>query len=168
MSTVHSSDSTPPRKSLAKPAIGFVLVAVAIGAIAVGFARRHSDPNAGETAVASVVQPQTVTVYYFHGETRCKTCLAIETATERVVREHFAGELDEGTLRYVAVDYDAPEHRHFRDDYDLAFGSVVVQGIGDDRPWENLADVWTLIHDDPAELDAYLVEHITPMLAENR
>ena len=153
------------RGGVARPALGFALVAVAIGAVAIGVVRESSESRSGEVAGALVEQERAVTVYYFHGQARCETCLAIESATERVVRERFAGELDAGTLRYEAVNYDAPAERHFREEYNLAFGSVVVQGVGDDRPWENLAEVWTRIHDDPAEFEAYLVEHISSMLA---
>lgn len=168
MSTPDRSHDIPKHKSIAKPVVGLALVAVAIAAVAIGLARESSKSEATdptEAAVTTVEQPQMVTVYYFHGDTRCETCLSIEAATERVVRERFADELASGALRYEAVNYDTPANRHFRDDYDLAFGSVVVQGAGDSRPWENLADVWSLIHDDPATFDAYLDEHIAHMLA---
>lgn len=167
MSTPDASESAPARKGFVKPILGIVLVAAAIGAVAIGVAREGSKAGSAEVANASAEQPRVVTVYYFHGETRCETCLAIEAATERVVHERFADELAAGTLRYEAVNYDASAGRHFRDDYDLAFGSVVVQGVGEARPWENLAEVWSLIHDDPAKFEAYLIEHITPMIAGN-
>jgi|GEM_PF-1684910 len=167
MSTPETSETVPARRGLAKPLIGIVLVAVAIGAVAIGVVRENSKSVTDEVVSAPAEQPQVVTVYYFHGDTRCETCRAIEVATERVVRTWFAEELASGTLRYEAVNYDAPADRHFQDDYELAFGSVVVQGVGEARPWENLADVWSLIHDDRAEFEAYLVEHITPMLAAN-
>ena len=167
MSTPDASESAPARIGFVKPLLGIVLIAVALGAVAIGVARESSKSGVADVANAPAEQPRIVTVYYFHGETRCETCLAIETATERVVRGRFAEELAAGTLRYEAVNYDAPAGRHFRDDYDLAFGSVVVQGVGEARPWENLSEVWLLVHDDPAKLEAYLVEHIRPMLAGN-
>ena len=167
MSTPDATESTPARKGFAKPLLGIVLVAVALGAVGIGVVRESSKSGVAEAASALDEQPQVVTVYYFHGETRCETCLAIESATEGVVRGRFDEEVAAGTLRYEAVNYDAPAGRHFRDDYDLAFGSVVVQGVGEARPWENLAEVWSLVHDDPAKLEAYLVEHINLMLTGN-
>lgn len=167
MPTPHDSESAPQRKGLAKPAMGIALVALAIGAVAIGVAREGSESSAGQIAAEPVEQPRAVTVYYFHSDTRCRTCLAIESKTERIVRERFANELAAGTLRYEAVNYDAPDDRHFRDDYDLSFGTVVVQGIGGNRPWENLSDVWSLVHEDSEEFEAYLAEHITPMLEGN-
>ncbi len=167
MPTSDDSESAPQRKRLAKPVMGIALIAVAMSAVAIGVAREGQRSRAGEGAVTPVEQPHVVTVYYFHGDTRCETCLAIEAATERVVRERFAEELDAGTLQYKAVNFDAPADRHFRDDYDLAFGSVVVQGVGDTRPWERLSDVWSLVHDDPSKLEAYLIEHIALAIAGN-
>lgn len=148
-------------------ALGVLLFAVAAGALAVGIARQSSKPGVDQAVATPVAQAERVTVYYFHGTIRCKTCVAIEMETERVLRERFSDELERGTLNYVAVDYDTPENQHFRTDYDLAFGSVVVQGSGDEGPWENLADVWTLIHSDQVTFDAYLVDHIAPLLPEN-
>ena len=160
------SDSTHRR--LAKPALGILLIAIAAAAVVVGIARQGPRPAPAHAATTEEA-PQAVTVYYFHGDERCETCLAIEAATERTIRERFAEALAEGTLRYRAVNYDTPADRHFRDDFDLAFGSVVVQGTGPQARWENLADVWTLIHEEPAAFEAYLLEHITPMLpAGNR
>lgn len=167
MSTPETSEAVPARTGLAKPLVGIVLVVVAIGAVAIGVVRESSKSVTDEVVSSPAEQPQVVTVYYFHGDDRCQTCRAIEAATERVVRDRFAEELASGMLLYKAVNFDAPGERHFRDDYDLAFGSVIVQGYGDDHPWKNLTDVWSLIHSDPAEFEAYLVENIVPMLSGN-
>ncbi len=147
--------------------MGLLLVVLAAGAVIVGIVREGPGDVPNDAPANSPDQPEVLTVYYFHGKTRCETCRAIESAAERVIRERFAEEVEAGTLRYEAVNYDLPVHRHFLQEYDLAFGSVVVQGVGGDRPWENLADVWTLVHDDKAELEAYLAERIASMLARS-
>lgn len=167
MATPDTSDSASRRMSGAKLTLGLVLVAVAASAVAIGVVRESSKARAGEATLTPNVQRDVVTVYYFHGAARCETCLAIESATERAVQAGFSSEIEHGMLRYIAVDFDAPQHRHFRAEYDLAFGSVVVQGIGETRPWKNLANVWSLVHGDPAEFDAYIAEHIDAMLAGN-
>lgn len=162
--------SALPARSIA----GIALVVFAVGATAVGVYRqaRRSAPEADARAqpVAeaepsdAALLPEPVTVYYFHGDTRCATCRAIEEQTARVLQERFAEELATEKLRFERVNFDEEANRHFQDDYDLAFGSVVVQGNGKDRPWENLANVWTLIHDDTTAFDAYIVEHVRRML----
>lgn len=143
--------SVSQRKPIAKSLLGVVLVVVALGAVVVGVTREAAGPKPAEIAAAPQAQAQeqaraqVVTVYYFHGDTRCDTCLAIEAATERIVREWFAKDLAAGTLRYEALNYEAPANQHFRDAYSLAFGTVVVQGVGDARPWKNLSKVWEFI-----------------------
>lgn len=163
MSSTEPS-SSGPRKPLAKPLLGVVLVVIALGAVVIGVTREAAPPKPAEVAAAPQAQAEVVTVYYFHGDTRCDTCLAIEAATERIVREWFAKDLAAGTLRYEAVNYEAPANQHFREAYSLAYGTVVVQGVGELRPWKNLSKVWEFIHDDPTKLDAYLVDSIAPML----
>jgi hypothetical protein len=164
MSTSDSARSAPQAQRLARAALGILLVAGAGGAVVVGVARENAPSSSSGTAASDPAPAEVVTVYYFHGERRCRTCLAIESATERVVRGRFADELAAGSLRYEAIDFDEPAHRHFKEDYDLAFGTVVVQGFGGARTWRNLTEVWTLV-DDPAKFEAYLVENIQPMLA---
>jgi hypothetical protein len=162
---------TPPRTTARlKPALGLTLAVVALGALAIGLAREasrasHSGPLliTGEAESGSAV-PALVTVYYFHGDTRCPTCLAIESESRRVIHEHFGTELELGMLRFVAVNFDTPASRHFRTEYGLAFGTVLIQGEVDERPWENLAEVWKHIHNDPASFEDYLIGHIRAML----
>lgn len=67
-------------------------------------------------------------------------------------------------LRFEVVNFEQPEHRHFRDDFGLSFGSVVVHGPGPEVQWENLGEVWKLIHDDPAKFEACIVRHVQSML----
>jgi len=158
-------ESQRSKAALIRGAAGVVLVLLALSAVAIGLTREATRAGAAahDPATDAPAQKQ-VSVYYFHGDERCATCLAIEAQTTDVVREHFAPELDLGQLRYEVVNYDEPANQHFRDDFDLAYGTVVVQGADEARSWESLDDVWTLIHDDPADFEAYLVEHIRAAL----
>lgn len=124
----------------------------------------EAEETAFAESPAAAIRSQPVTVYYFHGDTRCKTCLAIESQTAHVIRARFAPELEDEALRFEIVNYDTPSNAHYLQDYDLSFGSVVVQGVGEDRSWENLAEVWTLIHGEPAAFEAYIVAHVRRML----
>ncbi|CAG0988092.1 hypothetical protein PHYC_02136 [Phycisphaerales bacterium] len=155
--------TTPKFSTRFKAVVGLLLVVVALAALAYGGLREaRRAARAGAPALAPLAQRSEVaTVYYFHGDTRCETCLTIERQAAELVRSFFAAQIAAGRLRYLAVNYDTPENRHFREEYDLAFGSVVVT---DGARWENLGDVWTLVHDDRAGFDAYLTEHILPFV----
>ena len=162
--------SAPSPKSVG----GALLVAVAVGAVAVGLRReaRRSAAEAAESAsnASAVEAPRAdaVVVYYFHGDQRCATCLDIEAQTKRAIEENFAEQMADAKLRLESVNFEAPGNAHFRKDYDLSFGTVVVQGGGADQPWENLSDVWTLIHDDPVLFEVYIVDHVERMLEPAR
>lgn len=162
------SGTDPRTRSRLRPALGLALIGVAVGAVAIGLAREASrTAHAGPLPTAVEVEsaaPALVTVFYFHGDTRCPTCLAIESESGRVIRENFGPELELGMLRFAIVNFDTPASRHFRTEYGLAFGTVLVQGEAGERPWENLAEVWKFIHNDPASFEAYLVTHIHAML----
>lgn len=160
-----------------RSATGFSLVAFACVSVIVGLVRAHQQPAADppptpEVAVAdssssgplNAHAARHVIVYYFHTNTRCATCRAIEAQTTAVIDQHFAFEVDAGLLEYRIVNMDTPEGGRLRDRYGLAFGTVVVQGPGADGPWANLAEVWSLVHAEPGVFDGYLRAHIEPML----
>lgn len=163
---------TPAPRSRAKLAAGVTLAVVAIGAVAFGLVRELAKSRLSDQSRASPAKVQPVaaeglttpaaalvtTVYYFHGENRCETCLLIEKQASEIVQTAFAGEIAEGRLRFLAVDYDKAEHRHFRDDFKLAFGSVVVSR---GARYENLSDVWTLVHEERSQFDAYVVDRVS-------
>ncbi len=163
MNTGESRSKTPGFKWLARIAI----IAVAVVAVIVGLARetdRARQAAAVPVVATSATESSVVRVYYFHGDTRCDTCLSIEEQTARLVRTRFAEEIASNRLRFEVVNFDAPAGRHFRDDFDLAFGAVVVQTGVAPGSWRNLNEVWTLIHEDVAAFDAYLETHIRDVL----
>jgi hypothetical protein len=147
---------------------GIACVILASGAVVVGLVRelRRSPPSAaaaerGDAAdAARLNQPASsavTTVYYFHGNTRCDTCLDIERQTGEAVGRAFEEELRAASVRLVSINYDLDEHRHFLEDYDLSFSSVVV--VRGSR-WENLGEVWTLVHDERTEFDRYVSDRV--------
>lgn len=182
-----SETSSPAPRASARSVFGVLLIVLAVGAVAYGLIREatrsrlaeggqrpavQSDPASGLQQPATLSQPgqpdspQSVestvtTVYYFHGDTRCDTCLAIEAQAGEAVQSKFAQDISSGRLRFLSVNFDEPEHRHFREDFDLSFGSVVVSR---DTRFENLAEVWTLIHEERSEFDAYVAERVAEFM----
>lgn len=161
---VHTTPSAVTRVLRVVVTVG--LVAVAIGTVAIGLMREGSRASeAAASSAAAVPRDEgTVIVYYFHGDTRCETCLAIEAKTSEIVNRVFAEEISSGWLRFESVNYDEPANRHFREEYELAYGSVVVQGASSQGSWKNLADVWTLIHQDGTDFEDYLTRHILSLM----
>jgi hypothetical protein len=150
-------------------ALGMAAIAVAVAAVVFGVARelgRDSEAvSRAPVAVSDDAYLAAPTVYYFHTDTRCWTCNTIEEQTTAVVRAAFAEEILAGRLQYRVVNLDTA--RHFREDFQLAFGSVVVASADGVR-WENLSEVWKLVHGERARFNTYLIEHIGAFIEAER
>lgn len=106
-----------------------------------------------------------VTVYYFFGNYRCKTCKAIEALSKETVFESFSGELEAGNLQWKPVNTDEPENKHFLKDYNLYTRSLVLvkRVDGEQTKWKNCDKVWNLVHS-PVEFKAYVEAEIRGFL----
>lgn len=147
-------------------ALGAAVVLVAVGALTVGLVREasRSDEQRSAAPVAETRGGGVLTVYYFHGDLRCKTCLAIEAQTVEVMRRTFADEVAEGLLHLEIVNFDDPANAGYRDRYDLAYSTVILQSGYEPDRWENLSEVWTHIASGEAAFGQYLADQINRML----
>jgi len=134
--------------------ICFVIVAIAW--VVVNPQQAADPPESMESIESATFQkpdpgPQTV-VFYFHGEKRCRTCLQIESSTNAAIEESFSLELDSGDLELRSVNFDLKANQHYRDDFELTFGTVVVANYldGEVLNYRNLEKVWDLVWDDAA------------------
>ena len=107
-------------------------------------------------------------VYYFHGNTRCATCKAIEAFTIKAVNARFADLVEAGTIEFQAINLDDPANEHFVKDYDLATRCVVVSKTAacEEVDWKRLDDVWTKVKNE-AEFNEYITSNITAIIKGN-
>ena len=143
-----------------------VFVAVSVVIVAVQENRNASKTHSTDTDLAVAVEDG-VDVTYFHGSSRCPTCLRIEAYAEEAVQSRFEDEPAGGTVRWHSVNYDLPENAHYLDDYRLIAPTVVVahRRDGQEVAWQNLDRVWELVGDQPA-FAAYIQEGVDSYLAE--
>jgi hypothetical protein len=137
--------------------VGFAGAAVVAGAF-------RSATSVETPPAPAAASDATAVVYYFHGDNRCFTCNKIEQRTTDLVRSAFAAELAEDRLRFEVVNIDQPENRHYRETFDLAFSTVVVERTGEARSFQNLDQVWKLVHAEDDAFETYLVRAIRPMV----
>jgi hypothetical protein len=106
---------------------------------------------AGAAIAEDAEEERRVILYYFHGERRCKTCLAIEANAKAAVSSHFSAQLESGELAFQTVNYDEPENEHFIKDYGLVSSSLVLVELMDGKPagHEVLQKAWTLARNKP-------------------
>lgn len=142
--------------------VGFAVVALVVGlGRAIRRERREPPPAVEKPSPAELRQ---VTITYFHGDERCRTCRAIESRTRAYVQAHLAEELASGRVRWRTRNFDLPENEALRDHYDLGAGGVVIQGPPPEQRWEELFDLWTLVNEEGDAFDAYLAERLKPYL----
>jgi hypothetical protein len=93
-----------------------------------------------------------VIAYYFHGNTRCPTCRAIESYAHEAVQTGFAEQLESGRLTWRVVNYESPGNEHFATDYEIFAPTVVLVAVsgGAQEEWKGLDRVWELVDDKDA------------------
>jgi len=109
-----------------------------------------------------------VLVYYFHRTQRCVTCRTIEAYARDAIREGFPDEYQAGVIEWHALNVEEPANSHFVDDYRLAFSSLVIARMegGRQTRWDNLEDVWKLVHQSKAGFFEYVQRAVAGYLGE--
>lgn len=132
----------------------------------------HSDapPASGKAGPASPPRAFTdgVLVYLFHGNVRCKTCLAIEANTKEALQSLFAEAIDSGQVIVKEINYEQPENQAYIQKYQIIAPTVVMVRVRDGQEvrYENLMDVWQLV-DDKEKFHQYIAENLRTFLASD-
>jgi len=103
--------------------------------------------------------------YYFTGKVRCSSCRKIEAVSRETIEKSFPKELADHRLRFLVVNVDRPENRHFVEEFQMESSSLVLVEIHNGKPleWKKLPDVWTLVEDD-SKLEKYVREEVASRL----
>jgi thiol-disulfide isomerase/thioredoxin len=150
-----------------------LFVAISLGVIVAKESREASSASPTVVTPADAVNHELpmakdgVSVYYFHGNTRCPTCRGIEATVQEAVTEGFVDELASGQVVWLTANYDQPENAHFLDDYQLVTSTpvVVLRRGGEQVEWQKLDSAWELASDQAA-LGAYVQEVVASYLPE--
>ncbi len=115
-----------------------------------------NEPVTKEDATATTTESKSgsqdqITVYYFHGTRRCKTCRTIEAYAKEAVEGKYSEQLKSGRLKWNVVNTDEPDNEHFVEDFGLVSSSLVVVEVDGGRMtrYQVLQDAWTLVRDKP-------------------
>ncbi len=134
-------------------------------AATVGAATAAEKPSA-PAALTEGTNAQVI-AYYFHGTTRCETCLKIERQAREAIERRFPVAVAERRLVFVPVNYDKPENAHFLKDYKLPCPSLVVvrQKGGKDEKWKLLDKTWEHI-ENPLKFIEYVEGEVEKMVSD--
>ena len=104
-------------------------------------------------------------VYYFHGNTRCATCRAIEAQSHESVQTHFADELQGGTVIWKILNYEEPAGAQLAKEFEIQMPVVVLARMknGQVDDWRRLDKVWALVGDETA-FDEFVRNETAQML----
>lgn len=104
-------------------------------------------------------------VYYFHGNTRCPTCQAIESQSHQTVQADFAPLLSRGDMAWKILNYEQPAVSPLAKKFEIQMPVVVLakMKVGQIQDWKRLDEVWGLVGDKPA-FATHLRNEINKML----
>ena len=115
---------------------------------------RKSGGMAPVSGAAAESEPATdaVMVYYFHGNTRCPTCRAIESQAHETVESDFASQLESGEVVWKVLNYEQPAGAELGQRFQVQMPVVVVArtSAGKIEDWKRLDEVWAEVGDPPA------------------
>jgi hypothetical protein len=128
-------------------------------------AEAASASGVAATTSQAATATDRVVVYYFHGKARCRTCLGIQASIEKTIAERFGAETASSALSFQEVNIDAPENKHFIQEFNLSSSSMVVTANKGKSmlKWENCDKVWEHAHD-PIALADYTEKQIRTYL----
>jgi len=108
-------------------------------------------------------------VYYFHGNTRCPTCQAIESQSYATVQSEFAPLLTGGQLVWKILNYEQPAGSPLGKKFEVQVPVVVLAKMkgGRVQDWKRLDEVWAIVDDKPA-FAKYIRGEISRMLGTEK
>jgi hypothetical protein len=105
-------------------------------------------------------------VYYFHGNTRCPTCRAIESQSQEAVTTDFADQLKTKEVVWSILNYEEPATAPLAKKFEVQMPVVVLarRKAGQIEQWKRLDPVWALVGD-KAAFGKYIHDEIDKMLS---
>jgi hypothetical protein len=124
-----------------------------------GITATSDGPAEGQTVSNGLM------VYYFHGNTRCVTCRAIESQSYAAVQSDFAPQVKSGKVAWKILNYEQPAGAELAKEFGVAMPVVVLARMKDGRieGWKRLDRVWALVGNKPAFAE-YVRNEITQVL----
>ena len=97
----------------------------------------------------------------------CATCMKLEQYSRGAIEANFKEQLNNKTLRFAEVNFDEPENRHFLQDYNLMYRSLVLVRYKDGKQvtYKNLEKIWQLVGSEK-DFSDYVKTEVEAMLKE--
>ena len=132
--------------------------------------RKQGGVSPSPTAAAKPeAEEDGLIVYYFHSNTRCPTCQAIESQSHETVKTDFADELRRGAVVWKVLNYEQPSVDALTKKFAIQMPVVVLARMrgGEVQDWKRLDEVWALVGDKPA-FATYVRDQIRRLLTGSK
>jgi len=125
---------------------------------------RSTNLNEPVSEIKKVKTNRTV-VYYFNGDYRCRTCINMEKYALQALQQGFEKEMTNGELEWKPVNFDKPESKHFKKDYNLYTKAIIISAYNEGKEirWKNCDKIWDLVND-PKQYIQYVQNEIQSFL----
>ena len=132
----------------------FVLAGIG-GIISKEFINKSTNLVETEEIKTETLPSDRVLVYYFHGHTRCPSCITIENYTKEAVEKGFPEELTSKKIIFQEVNVQEQSNEHYVTEFELTNSTVVIARYNDDKQtdWKKLNEVWQLYGNKPEFID---------------
>jgi hypothetical protein len=77
-----------------------------------------------------IVSTEKVDVYYFHFTRRCFTCVKVQEATEKVLKEHYGKEIENGKLVFHEINLSEPGSKEIAEMLEVGGQALLVVSGG--------------------------------------
>jgi len=104
-----------------------------------------------------------VHVIYFHGKTRCASCIRLEEFSEDLLTNDFAKDIKNGKVKWEIIDFD--KESKLMKEYNLFTQSLIIAKYknGKQVEWKNLPDIWKYTNN-KERFDKYVTDEIRKYL----
>ena len=75
-----------------------------------------------------------VEILYFHGDMRCKSCIAMERGVAELLEEQFQDEVKDGKIVFKTIDITTSEGEQIADNYGVTWSSLYLNN------WKNVKE----------------------------
>ena len=78
-----------------------------------------------------------VEILYFHGDMRCRNCVAMEKGVSELLDDQFKEEVKEGKIVFKTIDITTPEGEKIADNYNVSWSSLYLNNWKDGKEERN-------------------------------
>ncbi len=126
-------------------------ISAATGLLAICLAGVHQASGA-DAAAKPAEKPAAgpshqVIACYFHRTVRCPTCQRIGAYVEEAVQTGFKGELKDGKVKMLLMDFQDAKNQKFTEAYKITSPTLVLMDVHDGKvtSWKAAPKVWSLV-----------------------